>query len=698
MSLPPGISLTEPIPVLMTGILQSLLQGAICAQTVRYSEVGYDSDSPLLRAFVGLVVLLSVFETALEDYKMWAVLIHREIWEQQSVFWFEPFLNGLIVSLCSAYLIRRCWKVTGKKTWVLVALGIVALGLMAANAFMEQLRPTGQKSSDRVLFKLAFIAWETALVPAVSMLAAIILYSSSANKNGKINQYPYFLFVMTGKLYTVEFLRSLNVRTKLLAQMQTQDLGRVSLGNETWEQIKSTGTTSGDLLIPSTLAGPRVVPGSDLSLSQTVDAPPQRVANTTPPPSEVDDHLFTSPQMLAQEQGMSTGSLGLYTLRNRQSCKVLCAMAEDETNSKPSGSTEAVPRSAADASVSAQPSNPPAQSDASTSAAGETAVVANPESRAALIERAKMFLLSPQIRHENLLAKRRFLVEKGLSEAEIDGLLQQLPPPSNLPNLLIGLARIITWVVGGSAVALLFYYRFLLPRLSSSLQARASIQAHQKDLLSRLTTSIHALKDTQSETFTILPKPRPFQENAEYKECHTLEQVIAAGGETPQDVPSFSILRCALEEFDAQNKEASTEELFALMTAKLPWLQSEEGAKYRDDLWSTLSSNSAFSYTDTDETSIWKYTAPVPSSPPPLMSSLATLRSTMPQPQPEKNSALQHALQTISEFTGYLTTQIYAMPIHRPPGFGPSQTLNPEEEELRKEIRALKGLVLNRCA
>ncbi|KAF7965070.1 hypothetical protein HWV62_678 [Athelia sp. TMB] len=170
---------------------------------------------------------------------------------------------------------------------------------------------TGQKSSDRVLFKLAFIAWETALVPAVSMLAAIILYSSSANKNGKINQYPYFLFVMTGKLYTVEFLRSLNVRTKLLAQMQTQDLGRVSLGNETWEQIKSTGTTSGDLLIPSTLAGPHVIPGSDLSLSQTVEASPQRVANTTPPPSQVDDHPFTSPQMLAQEQGMSTSSLGL---------------------------------------------------------------------------------------------------------------------------------------------------------------------------------------------------------------------------------------------------------------------------------------------------------------------------------------------------------------------------------------------------
>lgn len=37
------------------------------------------------------------------------------------------------------------------------------------------------------------------------------------------------------------------------------------------------------------------------------------------------------------------------------------------------------------------------------------------------------------------------------------------------------------------------------------------------------------------------------------------------------------------------------------------------------------------------------------------------------------------------------------MPSYRPPGFGPVATLKPEEEELRKEIRALKGLVLNRC-
>lgn len=70
MSLPPGISLTEPIPVLITGILQSLLQGAICAQTVRYSEMGYDVDSPLLRSFVGLIVLLSVCVLILDPFRL----------------------------------------------------------------------------------------------------------------------------------------------------------------------------------------------------------------------------------------------------------------------------------------------------------------------------------------------------------------------------------------------------------------------------------------------------------------------------------------------------------------------------------------------------------------------------------------------------------------------------------------------------
>jgi hypothetical protein len=52
--------------------------------------------------------------------------------------------------------------------------------------------------------------------------------------------------------------------------------------------------------------------------------------------------------------------------------------------------------------------------------------VSQPENRAELRERARSFLTSPKIRHEDLFAKRRFLAEKGLSDAEITGLLQEL--------------------------------------------------------------------------------------------------------------------------------------------------------------------------------------------------------------------------------------------------------------------------------
>jgi hypothetical protein len=57
----------------------------------------------------------------------------------------------------------------------------------------------------------------------------------------------------------------------------------------------------------------------------------------------------------------------------------------------------------------------------------------------------------------------------------------------------------------------------------------------------------------------------------------------------------------------------------------------------------------------------------------------------------------QHTLQALIDFTGYLTTKTYALAsaIHRLPGTVQSST-TPIEEEVRTEIKALKGLVLNR--
>lgn len=79
-----------------------------------------------------------------------------------------------------------------------------------------------------------------------------------------------------------------------------------------------------------------------------------------------------------------------------------------------------------------------------------------------------------------------------------------------------------------------------------------------------------------------------------------------------------------------------------------------------------------------------------------MVKSLSSLKLALPKDELSKPSALQNTVQALSEFTGYISTQVY-MP-YRPPtgGVGAGSNLGPIEEQLRREIRALKGLVLNR--
>jgi hypothetical protein len=51
---------------------------------------------------------------------------------------------------------------------------------------------------------------------------------------------------------------------------------------------------------------------------------------------------------------------------------------------------------------------------------------AQAQDRSQLLERARNFLASPQVRSEDALTTRRFLVDKGLTDAEIDKLLYEL--------------------------------------------------------------------------------------------------------------------------------------------------------------------------------------------------------------------------------------------------------------------------------
>lgn len=106
---------------------------------------------------------------------------------------------------------------------------------------------------------------------------------------------------------------------------------------------------------------------------------------------------------------------------------------------------------------------------------------------------------------------------------------------------------------------------------------------------------------------------------------------------------------------------------------------------------------------------LWKFVPPPHPPTPPLLASLANLQAALPRSQEAVSanssgsslaptiSARQRTLQVLSDFTGYITTQTYSLglPSMRSTN-GVTSGGDPVEDELRREIRALKGLVLNR--
>jgi len=81
-----------------------------------------------------------------------------------------------------------------------------------------------------------------------------------------------------------------------------------------------------------------------------------------------------------------------------------------------------------------------------------------------------------------------------------------------------------------------------------------------------------------------------------------------------------------------------------------------------------------------------------------LQAALPRNAPTLPLSKPEAAPLrpAQRTLQTLVDFTGYITTQIYSFGLHPLGMNGTATTGSTEVDEIRREIRALKGLVLNR--
>ena len=84
---------------------------------------------------------------------------------------------------------------------------------------------------------------------------------------------------------------------------------------------------------------------------------------------------------------------------------------------------------------------------------------------------------------------------------------------------------------------------------------------------------------------------------------------------------------------------------------------------------------------------------PIPPPSPPLIQSLHALKVALPTQASHEPSRFQHTLNALTDLTGYIATRTYdSFRRTIEPGAAPGV-----EEEVKREIRGLKGLVLNRC-
>lgn len=102
---------------------------------------------------------------------------------------------------------------------------------------------------------------------------------------------------------------------------------------------------------------------------------------------------------------------------------------DDESTEKMHSDTQSEPTTASKSegvsqAATPEPSLPSESSVASSSVYGDD--------RFTLLERARAFLTSPQLRYEEPAEKRRFLAEKGLNAVEIEGLMRELVRRQNL--------------------------------------------------------------------------------------------------------------------------------------------------------------------------------------------------------------------------------------------------------------------------
>ncbi|KAF8505910.1 hypothetical protein F5888DRAFT_1838847, partial [Russula emetica] len=259
-------------PILIEGILQSIFQGVIFAQVARYWECPLN-DTIRMKSYVLTLAGLSFIQTMFTAYKLWFIFIDFRHWSTSPIVWADLFLNGLICTVCEVSLLRRCWKVTKQKTWVVAPLAFLLVTIFIANICLPSVSSqivqadsspvldvtitsirtswwlpvvyltfapvmvylwhsrTGVDNLDKVLNHIIAVTWGSAAIPSVFQIIAVSLYNS---ESGESHNLVLFFWLMTGKLYTLGIMRSLNSRPDLRGLITSVDMGRTSLSDWQW--------------------------------------------------------------------------------------------------------------------------------------------------------------------------------------------------------------------------------------------------------------------------------------------------------------------------------------------------------------------------------------------------------------------------------------------------------------------------------
>jgi hypothetical protein len=103
----------------------------------------------------------------------------------------------------------------------------------------------------------------------------------------------------------------------------------------------------------------------------------------------------------------------------------------------------------------------------------------------------------------------------------------------------------------------------------------------------KLTASLASLKESQAESYSVLPRPELYKEPIKFAGCSSVDSVLQKIEDKTsemQEIPLITLIRCGIADF-SKDKEGSlanptTEELFQYLEGQIPWLASEDGLRY----------------------------------------------------------------------------------------------------------------------